>query len=323
MDKTAASTLLSPELLARLEKLELVSRKIFRGRMKGERRSPRKGQSVEFADFRNYVPGDDLRFVDWNTYARLEKLFLKMFMEEEDLHFYALIDASSSMEFGQPTKLRFAMQLAAALGFIGLVRGDRVKIETVGQSPRDHSPVFRGRRSLWRMLDHVEQIEHEQKGSELFSASGPAEREPGKTVLTPLAEVTPLAEGVKSFCLRNSGKGIVILLSDLMDKGGYESALRYLASRQMDVYVIHVLSPEEFEPDVHGDLQLVDCEDGDMAEVTVTGPLLKRYKQTLASFVESARDFCARRGMAYLLARSETPVEELLTGYLSTRGLVR
>ena len=314
MEQPAASPLLSPELLARLEKMELVSRKVFRGRMKGERRSPRKGQSVEFADFRNYVPGDDLRFVDWNTYARLEKLFLKMFLEEEDLHFYALIDASSSMDFGNPTKLRFAVQLAAALGFIGLVRGDRVKIETIGQSPRESAPAFRGRRSLWRMLEHLEAI----KGSGVFSSvalgSDPQKRRP-----TPLS----LAEGVKNFCLRNSGKGIVVLISDLMDKAGYESALRYLASRQMDVYVIHVLSPEEFEPDVQGDLRLVDCEDGDVAEVTVTSVLMKRYKQTLAAFVDSAREFCSRRGMMYLLARSETSVEQLLTGYLATRGLVR
>ncbi|MFZ1935039.1 MAG: DUF58 domain-containing protein [Thermoguttaceae bacterium] len=319
MDQPAASTLLSPELLARLEKMELVSRKVFRGRMKGERRSPRKGQSVEFADFRNYVPGDDLRFVDWNTYARLEKLFLKMFLEEEDLHFYALIDASSSMDFGNPTKLRFAVQLAAALGFIGLVRGDRVKIETIGQSARESAPTFRGRRSLWRMLDHLEQIA--KKGTSLILADladspSPAGR---KSVTSPFL----LAEGVKSFCLRNSGKGIVVLISDLMDKGGYESALRYLASRQMDVYVIHVLSPEEFEPDVQGDLRLVDCEDGDVAEVTITVPLMKRYKQTLAAFVDSARDFCSRRGMMYLLARSETSIEQLLTGYLARRGLVR
>src|SRR5471030_3099556 len=105
---TATSELLPPELLAQLERLELVTRKVFRGRMKGERRSKRKGQSVEFADFRSYVPGDDLRFVDWNTYARLDKLFLKMFLEEEDLHFFALVDASPSMDFGEPTKLRYA-----------------------------------------------------------------------------------------------------------------------------------------------------------------------------------------------------------------------
>src|SRR3954449_8916382 len=141
------STLLPPDLMAQLERLELVSRKIFRGRMKGERRSKRKGQSVEFADFRSYVAGGPLRFIDWNTYARLDKLFLKMFLEEEDLHFYALIDASPSMDFGTPTKLEYAKQLAAALGFIGLVRGDRVRIETLGQSARAPGPVLRGRKS--------------------------------------------------------------------------------------------------------------------------------------------------------------------------------
>jgi len=291
------SPLLSPELLARLERMELISRKIFRGRMKGERRSPRKGQSVEFADFRSYVPGDDLRFVDWNTFARLEKLFLKLFLEEEDLHFYALIDASASMDFGEPTKLQYAGQLAAALGFIGLIRGDRVRIETLDQLDRGIAPVFRGRKSLWRMLDHLAQIE--------------------------VGRGVSLTEGVKKFCLRNSGKGIVVLISDLMDKSGYEAALRYLAAQQMDVYVIQVLSAEELDPEIQGDLRLVDCEDGDLAEITVSAPLLKRYKQTLAAFVDSARDFCTRRGMVYLLARNEVPVEELITGYLRTRGLVR
>src|SRR5690606_20066684 len=126
--------ILTPELLAQLERLELVTRKIFRGRMKGERRSKRKGQSVEFSDFRNYVPGDDLRFIDWNLFARLDKLFLKLFLEEEDLHFYALLDASTSMDFGEPTKLQYAKQLAAALGFVGLCRADRVKIEALGAS---------------------------------------------------------------------------------------------------------------------------------------------------------------------------------------------
>ncbi|HVX59822.1 MAG TPA: DUF58 domain-containing protein, partial [Pirellulales bacterium] len=186
---TINSPLLSPELLVQLEKLELVSRKVFRGRMKGERRSKRKGQSVEFADFRNYVHGDDLRFIDWNTYARLDRLFLKLFLEEEDLHFYTLIDASDSMNFGDPTKLQYAKQLAAALGFIGLIRSDRVRIETVGQPARLAAPVFRGRRSLWRMLDYLEGIQPGESGS--------------------------LAQGVKNFCLRNSGKGIVLLISDL------------------------------------------------------------------------------------------------------------
>lgn len=289
--------LLTPELLARLEAMELVSRKIFRGRMKGERRSRRKGQSVEFADFRNYVAGDDLRFVDWNTYARLDRLFLKLFLEEEDLHFYALIDASGSMDFGTPTKFWYARKLAAALGFVGLIRGDRVRIQTLAARPGAPAPVFRGRRSLWQMLNYLEQLDADEGIS--------------------------LAEGAKNFCLQNSGKGIVVLLTDLMDKNGYEAALKYLLAQEMDVYVIHVLSVEEFDPDLQGDLRLLDCEDGDVADVTVSGPLMKRYRETLSTFIESAREFCNRRGILYVLARNDVPAEDLVTGYLRKRGLLR
>src|SRR5438067_4471424 len=148
-----ATPLLDPQFLARLEQLELVSRKIFLGRMKGERRSKRKGQSVEFADYRNYVIGDDLRFLDWNLYARLDRLFIRLFMEEEDLHFYVLLDNSLSMSFGSPTKLRYASQVAAALGFIGLVNMDRVMVEAFNDRLTQSMPALRGRRSLWRLLD--------------------------------------------------------------------------------------------------------------------------------------------------------------------------
>jgi len=265
--------------------------------LKGERRSTRKGQSVEFSDFRNYAPGDDLRFIDWNTYARLDKLFLKMFLEEEDLHFYTLIDASRSMDFGTPSKLRYAKQLAAALSFIGLARADRVKIETLGQPAGQSGPVLRGRQSVWRMLDYLDGIEPGQAAS--------------------------LADGVKNFCLRNSGRGILVLISDLMDKQGYESALRYLVSRQMDVYVIQLLSREELDPDIKGDLKLLDCEDQDVAEITASAPLIKRYKQTLAAFIDGAREFCSRRGMNYLLASNQLPVDQLVSSYLRKRGLVR
>jgi uncharacterized protein (DUF58 family) len=296
-EATRTSPLLSPELLLQLERLELVSRKIFRGRFKGERRSRRKGQSVEFADFRNYVPGDDLRFIDWNMYARLDKLFLKLFLEEEDLHFSALLDSSSSMDFGEPSKLYYAKQLAAALGFVGLCRADRVKIETLGQSVSAPSPVLRGRQSLWRMTEYLESIR-------------PGENE-------------PLETGIRNFCLRNRGKGIVVLLTDLMDKQGYESALRYLLARDLDVYVIQILSPEEINPEITGDLKLVDCEDDDIAEITVSRPLLERYQKTLSAFVDGARDFCNRRGISYLLTNTQVPVDRLVSTYLRQRGLVR
>src|SRR3989440_5729096 len=155
MAETQSSPLLAPQFLARLEQLELVSRKIFLGLMKGERRSKRKGQSVEFADYRNYVKGDDLRFLDWNLYARLDRLFIRLFMEEEDLHFYVLIDNSLSMDFGTPSKLQYAKQIAAALGFIGLVNLDRVLVEAFNDRLVQSLPAQRGRRSVWRLMDFL------------------------------------------------------------------------------------------------------------------------------------------------------------------------
>src|SRR5271168_4751894 len=159
MPETQPQPLLDPQFLHRLEQLELVSRKIFMGRMKGERRSKKKGQSVEFADYKNYVVGDDLRFLDWNLYARLDRLFLRLFMEEEDLHFYILIDNSLSMDFGDPTKLHYAKQVAAALGFIGLVNHDRVVLETFSTGLDGSLPSIRGRSQMWRVVQYLDQLQ--------------------------------------------------------------------------------------------------------------------------------------------------------------------
>ncbi|MEM9588563.1 MAG: DUF58 domain-containing protein [Planctomycetota bacterium] len=293
---TSPSTLLSPDLLGRLERLELVSRKVFRGRMKGERRSKRKGQSVEFADFRSYVPGDDLRLIDWNLYARLDQLFLKLFQEEEDLHFYALVDASESMNFGTPTKLHVAKQLAAALGYVGLCRADRVSVSALGPDGR-RAPVLRSRSNLWKMLSYLESVESGQNVS--------------------------LHDGVRDFALRNSGAGVVVLISDLMDKQGYESALRMLIGRQMDVFVLHTMSPEEIEPPMRGDRRLIDCEDGDQAEVTINSMLLERYEQTVKSFVGGIKSFCNRRSIVYIPVKTDMAIEDVVTRYLRERGVVR
>ncbi|MFL5330928.1 MAG: DUF58 domain-containing protein [Gemmataceae bacterium] len=291
------TSLLSPQFLHRLEQLELVSRKIFTGRMKGDRRSKRKGQSVEFADYRPYAIGDDLRFLDWNLLARLDKLFIRLFVEEEDLHVYFLLDCSMSMDFGTPSKLHFAKQMAAALGFIGLTNLDRVVVESFSDGPVQTMPAARGRRSLWRLLAFLDQV----------TAAGTGD----------------LAKAMKSFTLRSSGKGIVIILSDFMDKGGFEQALRYLVARQYDVYVIHILAPEEVNPEVVGDLKLVDVEDGDHAEITVSKPLLDRYRKNLDAFRGGLHDFCTRRGMTCMFAPSDTPFEGLVLNYLRRKGLVR
>ncbi len=290
------NSVLSSEMMGRLERMELVSRKIFRGRMKGERRSKRKGQSVEFADFRNYVPGDDLRFIDWNLYARLDRLYLKLFLEEEDLHFYAIVDDSLSMSFGAPSKFFAAKQIAACLSYIGLCRGDRVSVSTF--SSAGAPLVLRGKSSAQRLVGMLDSVEVSSEAPEM-------------------------SEAVRRFCLRNSGKGIVVLISDLMGKGGYESAMRMLVARQMDVVLVHMLSPEELSPSFQGDLKLVDCEDGEVREISVSMPVMERYHQTLSTFLENAKNFCNRMSIAYVPTRSDEGADHLVNESMRTRGLVR
>lgn len=293
----ADAPLLTPEFLGRLEQLELVSRKMLAGRMKGDRLSKRKGRGAEFADYRPYVVGDDLRFLDWNLYGRMEKLFLRLFLEEEDLSVYLLIDNSRSMDSGNPTKLRYAKQVAAALGFIGLVNLDRVTIEAVGGGDAGRSPVYRGRPSLWRMLKFLDNI--------------------------PVADSGDLNKALRRFAQRATGQGVAVILSDFLDKDGYEDGLRFLAARSLDVYAVQVLSQEEIEPPYTGDLKLTDVEDGDEAEITISAPLLARYQQTLTAFRSTLNAFCTRRGMAYLFTSNQVPFEKMVLGYLRSRGLVR
>ncbi len=289
--------LLSPELIGQLERMELVSRKIFRGQVRGERRSKRKGQSVELADFRNYVPGDDPRFIDWNSFARLDRLFLKLFQEEEDLHFYCLVDSSPSMQFGEPTKYFYARQLAAALGYIGLIRSDRVKIEPICTEIAQPAPILRGRSSLWRLLQQLQSWQ------------------PGPAI--------SLETSLRQFVSRNTNKGVVVLISDLMDRAGYESAVKYLVTRNFDIYVIQVLARAEIDPDVTGDIRLVDCEDNSTMDVSVSPWLIDRYKQTLARFLRHASEYFGKRSITYFMTTTDRPLEQLIGGYLRQRGLVR
>lgn len=300
MADTAASPstpLLDPTFLHKLEQLELVSKKIFVGRMKGERKSKRRGSSVEFADHRNYSVGDDLRHIDWNIYGRLDKLFLKLFLEEEDLHFYTLLDTSLSMDFGEPTKLHYGKQVAAALAFIGLVNHDRVMLDTFSTGLDQGMPSVRGRSQMYRVVQYLDQLR---------SSGG-----------------SNLAAAAKSFAIKHSGKGVVILISDFMDKQGYETALRYLLARNMDIYVVHVLSREEVEPELVGDLRLVDAEDDDEAEISVSPALIRRYKANLNAFVGGLKEFCSRRGITYIFTTNDNPFDKLVLNYLRERGLVR
>lgn len=289
--------LLDGEFLSRIDQLQLVSRKIVLGKIHGERLTRRRGQSVEFADYRQYVPGDDLRMIDWNIFGRLDRLFLKLFLEEEDLHVHILVDASASMRAGKPSKLFYAKRVAAALGYIALANYDRLSVGVYAGGTPVMLSGLRGKANVIRVLD--------------FLARAKA------------AGTTDTGAAVRSFSVANRSKGVVVLISDLLDKQGHEAALRFLLSGAHDVFVIQVLAPEETDPELAGDLLLVDCEDDDETEVTVSAPLLRRYRDNLAAFVASVRDYCTRRGMTHILARTSLPFDVLVLDFLRKRGILQ
>lgn len=295
--KNRGERLLDAEFVHRLEALELLSRKIFVGRMKGERRSKKKGQSVEFADYKNYVVGDDLRFLDWNLYARLDRLYLRLFMEEEDLHVSVLVDASLSMDFGRPNKLFYARQLAAALAYIGLCNYDRVSLYTFSDRLTGQRTGLRGRSQMARVMEFLQDAD----------SLGP----------------TRFAEAAKQYALTQSRSGICVIISDFMDKTGYEAGFRYLTSPGLDVYALQVLSPQEIDPEIAGDLKLTDAEDDATADVTVSKPLLDRYKANLSALCHGLKTHCTRRGIGYQLAGTNLPVDQLILSHLRKRGLLR
>jgi uncharacterized protein (DUF58 family) len=283
--------------MARIERLQFVSRKIFAGKMRGERKSRRKGESVEFADYRPYVVGDDLRFLDWNILARLDRLFLKLFLEEEDLHVSLLLDASKSMDWGKPTKGLYAKRVAAALAYIGLCNFDRVSIYPYANGLTGQLGGVRGRRLMFKVLEFL---------------TG-----------TDLEGVSNFTLAAKQFAIRHPQRGILIVLSDFLDKGGFEQGLRYLLGRELDVYAVQILAPEEMEPDLAGDVRLLDVEDQDFAEVTVSRALLNRYKQNLQAYCAGLKEFCTRRGITYLFTGTDVPFDQVVLSYLRRRGLLK
>ncbi|MET0850288.1 MAG: DUF58 domain-containing protein [Candidatus Rokuibacteriota bacterium] len=281
-----AQSLLSTDFLAQLERLALLSRRSFRGRVRGERRSPRKGNSVEFSDFRPYGVGDDLRYVDWNIYGRLDRLYIKLFVDEEDLCLNLLVDASASMSFGVPSKLAFAARLAAALGFVGLVNLERVGVAVLRESVAEGWSPSRGRNQALPLMDFLGRVQ-------------PSGR-------------TSLNEALGAFARRAREPGLAVLVSDLLDAGGYERGLKALLERRFDVHVIHLLAAEEMNPDFGGDLRLLDAETGELRDLTLDGEALRSYRQRLREFLERAETFCRGNEISYHRVITDTPVEEFM-----------
>lgn len=288
--------LLEPRFLARLDGLDVLSRKILQGKLQGERRSKRRGRSVEFSDHRAYVAGDDLRFIDWHLYGRLEELFLKLFLEEQDLSVQVVLDASGSMDHGEPVKARAALQLAAALGYVAVVNNNRLSVTTVGEDGVRRLLHQRGRSSAARLAEFLLGLGFDGRGD--FDAA---------------CRVLAESSGVS---------GVVVLLSDLLWKEGYEAPLRRLIGRGADLHVIQLLSPQELRPELAGDLKLLDTEDGDEAEVTVSPALLKYYDRILRAYCNEINTFCTARGAGYSLFETSGSVEMLVLNTLRREGVL-
>ncbi|MEY4385523.1 MAG: hypothetical protein RLY20_806 [Verrucomicrobiota bacterium] len=296
--------LLTPELLRQLEQFQLLAARRAKSSAKGERRSKARGQSVEFADHRNYVPGDDFRYLDWNLYGRLDRLFLKLYEEERELPVRIFLDASESMTFGEPRKFDFARQVAAAIGYVALCGFDRVSVNVFPSGERgavnaEPTAVRNQQAAVQNSLSRVR-----GKKSSLQFLQNLARLHAGGTA--------NFNESVRRGALEARQAGLAIVLSDFLDPAGYEAGLTTLIGRGFQVDVVQILAPEELEPTTFGDLRLVDAETGDEREVTFGKFRLKHYQQTVQNFCGRLREYCSGRGMNYFLAASNTDLSDLL-----------
>src|SRR6476620_806042 len=289
-------TVFDEGFLRQLERLGVLMKQPVRGGLKGGRRSVKRGQSVEFADYREYALGDDLRQLDWNVYARLEKLFVKLFVEEEDVTITFLIDASPSMAFGRPEKLQFAKRVAAALGYIALSGEDRVIVSALTGRTARRQGGLRGSGRVFRLLANLSTIQPVEGPTDLLASA----RHAGAML---------------------SGRGVVVLLSDLLDPAA-DKVIRELAAQGSELIVLHILSPDELDPALEGDLRLVDSETGEGIDVTVDLATLDDYKARLAVGQDSFADLAAKRRASYVPLSSDVPLADLVFAELRRRRVV-
>ncbi len=300
-----ADRLFDEKTLRKLERLNLVASRVRAGVMKGERRSTKRGTSIEFADYRNYTRGDDLRRVDWNVFARLERPFIKLLEEEEDLAVHLIIDASESMNWPKESaveqnadqiKFRFAQRVLAGLAYISLGSGDQLTVTALGDQNLIWGP-YRGRGHTLSLLDFVGKL---------------------KT-----GGITDLSGALKNYAVRGARPGLCFLISDLMSPSGFEDGVAALQGRGFEIGLIHVLSKDEIQPQLAGDLQLIDVETGAPQDVSVDAAMYDLYVRRLISWRDEIGAYCLRRGIHYATVETTTPWEEMILFELRRLGVVR
>lgn len=297
--RKAARELFDEEFLKRLEYLHIVSRKLFAGQSRADRRSKKLGSGIEFADHRDYAPGDDFRYLDWSVFGRTEKMLVRLYEEEEDLSIYLMIDVSDSMDLdlGDGPKWAYAMRVAAALGYIGLANMDRVAVVPFASGVVGRLPPARGKGQIFKIIDFLQG--------------------------TPVGGPTRLEEAAKSFVHQNRRRGLVVVVSDLYDERGWEAGLNYLRYHRFQPFVVHVWDENELRPEILGDLRLIDCETGRERDVTITRGLLEAYRKAHTELSHEAEAWCKAHLLPYFRASIQTPFDDLILRVFRAGGFLQ
>jgi uncharacterized protein (DUF58 family) len=292
------SALFDESFLKKLEYLHMVSRKVFTGNLRAERRTRTVGSGIEFADHRTYARGDDFRYIDWNVYGRIDKLLLRLFEEEEDLHIYILVDCSDSMAIGSPLpKLHYAMQVGAALTYVGLANLDRVAILPFSDRVLGRMPPARGKNRIFRVFEFLRSCE--------------------------IGGRTDLAGCARTFVAQHKRRGLAVLISDFYDPRGFEEGINTLRYNRFEPFVLQAYDLREASPQLHGDLSLVDCETGETREVTVSRALLDAYRREHEKYCKELEQFCTARAVPFFRTHTQVPFDELVLRIFRTGGFLR
>jgi uncharacterized protein (DUF58 family) len=284
------------QLLRKLERFEIVPRGVHRGGQIGHRRSPSRGTGLEFADHKEYSAGDDIRYLDWNLYARLEELFIKVFEQDEALPIYILLDGSGSMGVGSPSKALFGARMAAALAYVGLASQDHVRVSLFADGLISSTKALAGKTRIYEILGFLD---------------------------APAESGTNLAEAIESFSRDTRLPGVVFLISDFLDPQGVIEGVRLLASRRFGVYALHLIAPEEAAPDLGGDVELRDIETGGTLHVPLRRDMAQRYAAFFKAHCDSLRSDLQRYGARYVRLTTDQDLDDILFTRLPREGVFR
>lgn len=287
--------MLSDSFLRRLDALNLKMKSPAGGGSGGLRRSKALGSSVEFSDFREYVHGDDLRRLDWNAYARFDRLFLKLFMEEQEQKVHLVADMSASMGFGDPVKADCARQLLEALCYLALSGSDSVTLYALVNGEEKHTRQLHGRHSYPQAVEFLEGLKPE-----------------GRTSLNDQLPRLPMAQG----------RGVTVLVSDMLLEDGYERGIQSLLYRKQEISLLQLWSQEEWEPTLEDMTELKDSETGEKLTLKAGYDLLKRYRESAQSYISGVRDFCLKHGVLNGFTIPEADFEQQMLHDLSRLGLI-